>query len=373
MINNDICINKLNIMINTTTLNNLCVQYRNISTGNTIYLFNIHNKITKNNILYFDINAYSYCPIYLNNTFEIYFEKYNSLCSFKISKKNLKNNILASCIMNQTRKNLNDYYFPIAKSKDKINIKFCNYRKYLTTIFNNFFCKEENCVLQVILYEKLYFNQFLFTYYNKKYLCKIPEIKILTEKNFPQLQKYECKETIFSDNNKKVLISGIHSNFITSKKMNDAIPNQFIISRLVFENVKQNKQILIIGKLKDNYEKSPFRFMISIFYPKVFLECKIKPNSKYVLSTIYCINDKDITPEILIENQIVHSLNNDGNEMLLINEETIIKMSFNENIKYKVENRFIIYNTKKISILIKYIILIVLIMMIKSVKKIFRI
>ena len=41
---NDICINKLNIIINNTSLNHLCVSYKNLSTGITIHLFDIHNQ-----------------------------------------------------------------------------------------------------------------------------------------------------------------------------------------------------------------------------------------------------------------------------------------------------------------------------------------
>ena len=50
-INNDICINKLNLLINKTKLTNLCVGYRNISTGNIIYLFDFYNKTKIKNIL----------------------------------------------------------------------------------------------------------------------------------------------------------------------------------------------------------------------------------------------------------------------------------------------------------------------------------
>ena len=60
---NDICINKLNIIINKNFLKNLCVTYRDIPTGKTIYLFDIHNQRIVNKIFYFDLFAYSYCPI----------------------------------------------------------------------------------------------------------------------------------------------------------------------------------------------------------------------------------------------------------------------------------------------------------------------
>ena len=60
---NNLCIGKLNLDINKTILDNLCVHYRNIQTGITIYLFVIYNKKIIDNKLYFNINAYSYCPI----------------------------------------------------------------------------------------------------------------------------------------------------------------------------------------------------------------------------------------------------------------------------------------------------------------------
>ena len=46
-INNDICINKLNIIINETIIKNLCVPYRGIQTGISLYLFNKIIFITK--------------------------------------------------------------------------------------------------------------------------------------------------------------------------------------------------------------------------------------------------------------------------------------------------------------------------------------
>lgn len=59
-IKNDINIDKLNLLINKTVLYNICVPYRNIQTGLTIYLFDIHNKNKINNKFYFDLIAYSY-------------------------------------------------------------------------------------------------------------------------------------------------------------------------------------------------------------------------------------------------------------------------------------------------------------------------
>ena len=50
IINNDICIDKLNLFADKIFLKNICVSYNNIQTGNLIYLFDIYNKYQYNNI-----------------------------------------------------------------------------------------------------------------------------------------------------------------------------------------------------------------------------------------------------------------------------------------------------------------------------------
>ena len=62
-INNDIYIKNINIDIKNILLENLCINYKNIFTGLTIYLFNINNIIKKNDLTIFNVDAYSFCPI----------------------------------------------------------------------------------------------------------------------------------------------------------------------------------------------------------------------------------------------------------------------------------------------------------------------
>ena len=69
--NNNIYIKNINIDIKNIILANLCVNYKNISTGLTIYLFNIKNIIKNSNKTIFNIDAFSYCPIDNNNKFII--------------------------------------------------------------------------------------------------------------------------------------------------------------------------------------------------------------------------------------------------------------------------------------------------------------
>jgi len=65
------------------------------------------------------------------------------------------------------------------------------------------------------------------------------------------------------------------------------------------------------------------------------LRCVLLANSHYVQSKIYCILDKKIINAILIENQIVYlSKNNNEKELILVNEETFIKIEFSKNIHY---------------------------------------
>jgi hypothetical protein len=173
-INNDICINKLNLVINKTILPNLCVQYRNITTGSIIYLFDIHNKIKIKNILYFSLYAHSHCPINLTVKFNILFDNISSYCFFKELKTILKEknitkdkNIIASChisnITNITNLSLNfdDYFNLSIKSEDNINIKIFDYKICSTIIYKNFYCIDNHnkCFLDVILYDNYNYDK----------------------------------------------------------------------------------------------------------------------------------------------------------------------------------------------------------------------
>ena len=177
LVNNDLCINRLNIMINRTFLNNLCFSYNNISTGNNIYLFDFHNQHLMNQILYFNIYAYSFCPIDSKFNFNIYFDNYSANCFLNnsINLNPIRNGKIlyrkqVSCVMKYFTSNylLDDYYFPKI-----IIIKIYNYRTYLTSIFKEFICPElNNCILKIVSYEKTNINIFPFKFGEKQYSCK---------------------------------------------------------------------------------------------------------------------------------------------------------------------------------------------------------
>ena len=105
-----------------------------------------------------------------------------------------------------------------------------------------------------------------------------------------------------------------------------------------------------------------YHFSINVFHPNINLKCSLKPNSKILLSNIYCYHFKNKIKSLLIENQVVH-LNNNEEELLLINEETMIKVNFNKinnnncNDKYKSIN----YNKKRAYIYFCFFILILII------------
>lgn len=154
----DINIIKLEIAINHIIVKNLCVPYRGIQTGLTIYLFYIHNIIIMNNTTKFNIIAYSFCEIDKRIQFYIYFEKSRANCIFNVNNINKENSniLIASCTIDRIINNLNNYYFPKAFSHNNIQIKINNYRKYLTIIFNNFTCKQaNNCILNALFYQNV--------------------------------------------------------------------------------------------------------------------------------------------------------------------------------------------------------------------------
>ena len=376
-INNDICINKLNIMINKLILKDLCVQYRNIPTGNSIFLFDIHNKKIINNILYFDIYAYSYCPIDKKIKFNIYFEKQIANCFFNESKLLIskESTNIVYCYSNNTELNL-DYYFPVANSDDNIIINIYNYRKYSSTIFKDFFCfKHNNCILRVIILSDSYYQNLLTTINKKQYSCKIYDSGIFSQKKPPYIKNYSCVFSHNLENEIQNIVSGIPLNVNKRYKTQNSniLPKQFIISRIVVIKDMVKKGIVIIGKLVDNLEKKLYNFSINLLYPKIKLECNLKPNSKYVQSKIYCYNEIEINSQIFIENQITHSLNIED-ELLLINEETLIKSEFIKNTNNNIKNLYEYYKPKKnkndkILFILSYIILFIIINKLKIKEK----
>ena len=380
-INNDICINKLNMLINKTLLKNLCVQYKSFPTGNSIYLFDndIHNENLINNILHFDINAYSYCPINKKIKFNIYFENHISNCFFNESKNlkfkksiNEKISMIASCYMNYSEEFLN-YNFPYAISEDKININIFNYRKSLTHIFKNFFCKmPNNCLLKLIILEKNFYKNFSVKINRKQYSCQINKNDDYCPKNLPYIKIFKCYYSYYNSYENDI-VSGIPTNINVKNKAldEDIVINKFIISRIFTRIETKKKEIIIIGNFYGNLESRLYHFSINLFYPKITLQCNLKSNSKFVQSLIYCNNELQIFSRILIENQITNALN-EKDKILLINEETQIKIYFikyNQMVFNKYKHFMPLRTKKKKNIFIFiYILLILLIMKLKKIK-----
>ena len=344
--NNNVCINKLNMMVNKTIIKNLCAQYRDIPTGNSIYLFEKHNEIIDNNLIYFNIYAYSFCPIDNNIKFNISFGNSSSICFFNksktiISQNNLilKNNNCATCYLNYTGNNLDNYNFPSSISEDNITINIYNYRKSVTIIFKQFFCKGKyNCIIKVVLFENIFYDKFSVIINDKQYICEINDNYIFFVYRFAYIKAFRCNPSNSTQISIKTFVSGIPNNINLNKRIldNNIIPNIFIISRIIFDKEKKGNKILIIGKLAENLKDDIYYFYINIFYPKINLKCYLKPNSNYVQSRINCITNMEINSEILIENQIINSINV-KKELLLINEETFIKMNLNETSQYILE------------------------------------
>ena len=375
---NDICINKLNIMINKFFLQNLCVPYRGIPTGSVIFLFDIHNKKIFKDIIYFELYAYSFCPIDNNINFTINFENCSSFCFINQSKSfdfdiniKKKNASIATCYMKKqgnNSENIEEYYFPSVQSKDNIIIKIYNYRKYSTIIFRDFICEKiNNCFLYTIIYEEIHFNRIPIRINNQQYSCIIMETDKFLSNKLPKLIKFKCTTFDLFLIKEKYFVSGIPNKIHIKDKMLDNyfIPNQFIASEIIFENDNLTKQIIINGKLTDNPKKDIYYFSLNILYPQHNLKCKLKANSKFVQSKIYCNNDISIEKNIFIENQLIYS-NIDGEEILLINEETFIKINIKEHMEnYQEHKKFLEQKEKKYLSLLKTYILLILIFIIK--------
>ena len=325
---NDINIRKFNSIYHTN-LKNLCVPYKNIETGLTVYLFKIYNVNNLRDKTQFNIYAFSYCNVKKSMIFNIYFDNVNVYCYFDYSNnlnidKYLKSKLIATYTANSIVDNLNDYYFPKAISQNEdIQIKMSNYRKHIRIIFKDFYCiKSNNCILKALFYKSVikgYHSKIKIN--NKIYICKLNEkIKFININNFPIERDLNCKIS-FEKQNSKINISGLPKKLWMSKNMNNNITNIFILSRIILDEVFKNK-VILIGKLVKNLKNDLKDLTINYIYPSFTLNCYIESVSKEILSYIYCTYDKEIiNSEILLENQVLYSENN--NELLLlINEET---------------------------------------------------
>ena len=300
---NNIYINKLNIMIDKTFLTAICTPYRNLNTGITIFLFDIHNKRIINNKLFFDLIAFSHCPLDSKIKFDINFDNLIAKCfinekNILFNNNNKKNIKTASCKIKKFVQDLDIYLFPKAISKDIPKI-----------IINQYLCSD----------------------------------KTENDPNttFPIIKSFKCKYLYFTFKITKTFVSGIPKNIDDKIISKNTIPNKFLISRIVEDSINNNKQIILIGKLENDFKKDSYLFHINFLYPQITLLCSLKPFSKYVQSKLYCNHNIKITTEILLENQIVYSINNEK-ELILVNEETLIKIGLYKIYDEEFDKMFII-------------------------------
>ena len=340
-VQNDICINKLNIEIKNTIVKNLCIPFKKFKTGLTIYLFNIHNIKTLNHITYFSINLFSYCPLDFKLYFNIFFGKIKSYCVFSpnhdytLRSQDFKK--IAYCSINGEIKNLDHYLFPKASEKNQyISLIISNYRKYIPIIFNDFNCDNQfNCTLKAIFLMRTKKNQTFEININKNnYKCLIDKKEDYFDNQFPTMKNLLCNK-IENKNIKKNEISGLTFKNSFLKKSDNIIPIIFYIYRISVDIYNNKNQIIINGRLNDNLSNNLLNIVINFAYPSMTLDCFINSTTKFVKAQIYCFNKFNISinSNLLIENQIAYSKTK-KKSLLLINEETLILKEANSSLIY---------------------------------------
>ena len=186
---------------------------------------------------------------------------------------------------------------------------------------------------------------------DKQYFYKIYKQNIFHNNSIPYITEFKCFHRQLKKFNNKIYISGIPLKINIKNKNYETyiIPYRYVISRVIIDKDNNNSQIIIIGKLLDNIQEGSYNINNIIFHNKISLKCVLKAYSNFVQSKIYCIINNNIAEDILIENQIVYlSKNNtDTKELLLINEETFIKIEFNKNIYYN--DKFLFNNINNYS------------------------
>jgi hypothetical protein len=335
-INNDIYIKNINIDIKNIILENLCINYKNIFTGLTIYLFNINNIIKKNDLTIFNVDAYSFCPIDSSIKFIINFDNNiinRANCHFNSKHSLVKDNhriyktqkiLRATCFLNRKIVNFNSYYFPKAFSKNSLNIKIYNYYKYIPFIFKQFIYKKE---INKYILKTFFFKSFDKGYSitikmnDTKFVCILYEDVIYSKNEQPIFKNFVCNKIVNSNINIPILdINKLKKNLFKFNCFDDAIPNQFIIYKIYKESINETNFIVIKGQFFDDLKFEIYNLEIFLIYPERSVNCFIKSASKYIQAYIYCNIGKIKFKEILINNQIIYS-KKCNESLLLINKE----------------------------------------------------
>ena len=373
IINNDIYIKNINIDIKNLILENLCVNYKNISTGLTTYLFNINNIIKKNDWTIFNIDAYSFCPIdnrikfiidfdnNITNRANCYFNSNHSLVKDNLRIFKTQKILRATCILNRKIVNFNSYYFPKAFSENISNIKIFNYFKYFPFIFKQFFYVKRinKYILQSFFYKSLDKEYSIAIRMNDtNFICILHKNVIYPKNEQPILENFICNKLINFNNIPTLDINELNINLIKFNCFDDAIPNQFIIYKIYKEYINEANFIIIKGRFFDDLKFNINNLNINLIYPKKSVKCFVKSTNKYIQAYIYCNIGKANFEEILINNQIIYS-NNCNESLLLINKEIYYQnYQIIDNDIFKQKNFSLIKSFKKIDYIIYFTLLI---------------
>ena len=335
-INNNIYMKKINIAIENEIIKDLCVNYKNINTGNIIYLFNINNINFDNDSTNFYLDAYSYCPIDENIKFQIKFGDDIAKCdliypfplidsnNYIIKTKKIGN---VFCSVNKIIKNINNIYFPKIITNNNFTIKFFHKKKYLPIIFKDLHKDNNTFSIELLFYKSiekgLSFNLRISNY---KLNCCLTENVSYLFVGVPIIKYMKCQKIHYKiNNNLDVSISSLPLNkrFISK---NQKINNQFIIDKIYYDYIDKNKFIIIKGRIAYNIDADIFDLKVHFLYPKISLICNLESSKTYIQTYLYCLfpmnlNDID-NINILLENQIISSESYNYN-LILINSETL--------------------------------------------------
>ena len=362
---NDIYIKKINTAIDNEIIKDLCINYKNIKTGLTIYLFNINNIIINETTTTFYIDAVSFCPIENILDFEIIFNKFRAFCVFNQTTSFVEENLkiheskiirVAFCFINKRIKNLNKFLFLHAISINNYSLFIKNKINYIPIIFNDFYNVEKyNYILKLIFFKSYPKNfNFYFELDNIKLNCTLKEEVKYNNDIKPVIKEVNCFNNNNNDINKRILISGLpKKNSGSVKAFNKKISNIFIISRIFLEKINISNFIVIKGQLNKNLNSDINDLKIVFHYPKKLLLCNIQNGSRFIQNYIYCEIAFRHSSEVFLENQLIYSETFDYN-LLLINSETLLQnyRTIKNNNDYQIININILDDLMNIKILI---------------------
>ena len=350
--NNDICLQRFNILINDVKISKFCGEFPGLKSGKEIFLENIHNITYINKkASSFSIEAKSDCPINIKKKFHIfsYIGDFEARCSFNKNETNIKYklNLIAFCEISKINFSFTNYLiFPYAKDdsiENPTGIVIKSQKISLKMVFRQaYYIKNSNKKLTFNIELIILDNQILINVINliikinniiSSSICKLNDSNrsiemgliigvFLCEIESPYLYDLNNTNATFINSD---YITGLNNKIIKKNRKNGNLPVQFTITKIINNN-KMKKSFILKGVTSSDIIEN-INFTLFLTFQNKQANCTIFNTSKLIQGLIICNTSEKFWPIISIESQII--LKNDIEILLIRGQENIVTEKIN--------------------------------------------